>query len=326
MATIEGVVSLCDRFPVLSPSQMLADLVPPREFESATFGSYRPDPRFPSQESALKEVSKNFTKKSGFLLKKKSVPGVYLDGGFGVGKTHLLVSIYKDFKGTKLFGSFLSFTSFIGALGFTQALELFSKYELICIDEFELDDPGNTMIMSRILNELSTNGTTFAATSNTPPNALGEGRFAAADFQREILGIGSAFRIIRIDGEDYRHRPFDAEHRVFTSKELLDWTKDSKSSSDDFRSLLKHLSQLHPAKYGKLLSELDKAVFTDVQALTDEFDALRFVALVDRAYEAQVHLRGSGMSLTEVFPEKYLLGGYRKKYLRAISRLGALAE
>jgi hypothetical protein len=41
-------------------------------------------------------------------------------------------------------------------------------------------------MMSRLLNELAAKGTRFAATSNTPPNALGEGRFAASDFQREI--------------------------------------------------------------------------------------------------------------------------------------------
>ena len=60
-----------------------------------------------------------------------------MDGGFGVGKTHLLVSIYKQFSGSKLFGSFLTFTSLVGALGFAEAMRLLSKYQLICIDEFE---------------------------------------------------------------------------------------------------------------------------------------------------------------------------------------------
>ncbi len=46
----------------------------------------------------------------------------------------------------------------------------------------------------------------LAATSNTLPGKLGEGRFAAADFLREIQGLSSHFRPLRIDGEDYRHR------------------------------------------------------------------------------------------------------------------------
>ncbi len=46
----------------------------------------------------------------------------------------------------------------------------------------------------------------LAATSNTLPGKLGEGRFAAADFLREIQGLSAHFRPLRIDGEDYRHR------------------------------------------------------------------------------------------------------------------------
>jgi len=326
MAINKAYESLCERFPELTPQQMLADLVPPREFRDASFATYKPDARYPSQSQALKECSKMPSGKTSFFAKKDNSGGVYLDGGFGVGKTHLLASIFHAYRGTKLFGSFLAFTSFIGAVGFAESLKLLSKFELICIDEFELDDPGNTMIMSRVLNELAASGTRFAATSNTPPNALGEGRFAAADFQREIQGIGSAFNILRIDGEDYRHRPFDAEHRLFTAQELDTWASDVPSSSDRFKDLLLHLSRLHPSRYGKLLHGLGKCVILEATPLTDEFDALRFVALVDRAYESQVKIRSSGTPLTEIFPEKFLHGGYRKKYLRAISRLGALAS
>jgi cell division protein ZapE len=64
----------------------------------------------------------------------------------------------------------------------------------------------------------------------------------------------------------------------------------------------------------------------DVYQLKDQVDALRFVAFVDRAYESQVHLRATGHPLSEVFSAEYLSGGYRKKYLRAVSRLGALTE
>jgi cell division protein ZapE len=97
-------------------------------------------------------------------------------------------------------------------------------------------------------------------------------------------------------------------------------------SVDSYEDLLSHLSKLHPSKYGLLLKGISKCVLLDAQILKDEFDALRFVAFIDRAYEAQVKIRSSGQPLTEIFPEKYLNGGYRKKYLRAISRLGALAE
>jgi cell division protein ZapE len=51
------------------------------------------------------------------------------------------------------------------------------------------------------------------------------------------------------------------------------------------------------------------------------------VALVDRLYEQQIPLRTAGdLSATQVFSKTMISGGYRKKYLRAVSRIGALCE
>lgn len=266
------------------------------------------------------------SKREIFPRKKKvEAPGLYLDGGFGVGKTHLLSAMYHAYKGSKLFGSFMAYTSLVGALGFAKALETLSKFEFIAIDEFELDDPGNTMIMSRLLNELSEKGSKFAATSNTPPNALGEGRFAAADFQREILGIGKQFLMLRVDGEDYRHRPINTNGMSYSIEELKAWA-DGQTAVADFSTLLKKLGTVHPALYGKLLLGDKQLALVNVNVLSDQNDALRFVSLVDRAYELQIKMRGTGLPLTEIFPQHFLEGGYRKKYLRAISRLGALSS
>ena len=77
---------------------------------------------------------------------------------------------------------------------------------MVCIDEFELDDPGDTVLMSSLLNRLVDAGVRLAATSNTLPDRLGEGRFAADDFLREIQGLSAHFDVYRIDGDDYRHR------------------------------------------------------------------------------------------------------------------------
>jgi cell division protein ZapE len=252
-----------------------------------------------------------------------------LDGGFGVGKTHLLAAIWHEFKGAKAFGSFIAYTSLIGALGFAEAVQALSKFQLICIDEFELDDPGDTMMMSRLLNELAPKGVKFAATSNTPPNALGEGRFAAADFQREIHGIADQFEMLRIDGEDHRHRPVDVAAVETTQQEFDSWLAglDSKHTAvDGFDALLKHLSTIHPSRYGRLLVSIDNLGLTNCHVVENQVDALRFVAFVDRAYEAQLRICATGQPLTAIFSPEYLSGGYRKKYLRAVSRLGAMTQ
>lgn len=314
--------------PEIVPAELIGELFPPREFETSSFENYRPDVNFPSQAEARDKASEfvGGTKRGLFAKKSKiGAPGLYLDGGFGVGKTHLLAAMYHSFSGSKLFGSFMAFTSLVGALGFAKALETLSQFEFIAIDEFELDDPGNTMIMSRLLNELSEKGSKFAATSNTPPNALGEGRFAAADFQREILGIGKQFLMLRVDGEDYRHRPVNANGVSYSLSELQNWVT-PETATADFSTLLKKLGMVHPALYGKLLAGDKQLAITNVNLLNDQNDALRFVSLVDRAYELQIKIRGTGVPLTEIFPPHFLDGGYRKKYLRAVSRLGALSS
>lgn len=331
MARNPGFASLVARFPEPSIERLLSDLVPPREFELASFKNYLPHSEFPSQAQAS-QVAQNFAagklaKRGMFAKNQPEKIGIYLDGGFGVGKTHLLASTFNAFKGKKAFGSFIAFTSLIGALSFPKALEALARFDLICIDEFELDDPGDTMMMSRLLNELSARGVKFAATSNTPPNALGEGRFAAEDFQREIHGIADQFEMLRIDGEDHRHRPTEVEAGTFTELEIIDWLGLCKSGAlDDFDDLLNHLAKIHPSKYGLLLEGIDRLGLTGVHVLKDQAVALRFVSFVDRAYEQQIAIRGVGLDTTKVFTQEHINGGYRKKYLRAVSRLGALAS
>jgi cell division protein ZapE len=336
LSTNSGTIcSLVEIQPNPTLGEVLDQLVPPREFTKARFENYLPNPGFPSQASALASA-RAFVKPGVIksLFSKGKAPaysGIYLDGGFGVGKTHLLAAIWHEFSGKKAFGSFLAYTSLIGLLGFADALKHLSQYQLICIDEFELDDPGDTMLMSRLLSELGSKGIRFAATSNTPPNALGEGRFAARDFAREISAMADRFQIVSVDGDDYRHRPIDGHTASLTDSELEQLITDSlamgqKIARDDFAKLLSHLAKVHPSKYLKLIESIDVLVLTSASKLTDQSAALRFVSFVDRLYESRVALASTGLGLTEVFSDEYLSGGYRKKYLRAISRIGSLTE
>jgi cell division protein ZapE len=156
---------------------------------------------------------------------------------------------------------------------------------------------------------------------------LGEGRFAAEDFRREILGISANFEILRIDGEDYRHRPVDGHSEIQSEEQLVAWLNEVEATSlDSFRNLLSHLSKIHPAKFARLVQGVNRIGLLDAEQFVDQADALRFVAFVDRAYEAQIPMRSTGAALTDLFTSDMVAGGYRKKYLRAISRLHALAE
>ena len=139
--------SLVELSPTVSADTLLADLTPPPEFSEARFSTYIPDPNFPSQIQAVHACRDFLSSKRRFFGKKESAPGIYLDGGFGVGKTHLLASIWHQHKGKKLFGAFLDMTAITGYLGFAEMAKRLSDYELICIDEFELDDVKWEQIM-----------------------------------------------------------------------------------------------------------------------------------------------------------------------------------
>lgn len=326
---------LCDRQPGMTATELVGHLVPPPQFGSASLENYVPDDAHPSQREAVTAITE-FAEgaapaRAGGLFRKRPTaptarPGIYLDGGFGVGKTHLLAALWHRSGGRKYFGTFIEYTAIVGALGYAQAVNHFRGASLIAIDEFELDDPGDTMVMSRLLGELVASGSRIAATSNTPPHALGEGRFAAQDFLREINALADRFAIFRIDGEDYRKRDIEG-HAVSLSEQDFAESIAAEAGTvtvDTFDDVLRHLATVHPSRYIGLIDGLDAVGFTEVSPLRNQTDALRLVALVDRLYDAQIRILATGTPLDQVFTEDMLAGGYRKKYLRATSRMIAL--
>lgn len=328
---------LVDRNPVVPADQLTAQMVPPAMFDEVSFSSYIPDPNEPSQAvavAAAEDFSTKVTKirsgrRRGLFGKKTqaSGAGLYLDGGFGVGKTHLLASIYHSVPSPKAFGTFVELTHVVGALGFNQAVEQLSSHSVLCIDEFELDDPGDTMLVSRLLTELSMRGVSIVATSNTLPGQLGEGRFAAQDFMREIKKLGSIFETLRVDGPDYRHRDLPPAPDPIPTDELRDLAASVDGATlDNFDDLCAHLSKLHPSRYKKLVEGVSAVYIEGIHAAPDQSVALRLVVLADRLYDESIPVTVSGGKLDEIFTPEMLAGGYKKKYLRAISRLLALSR
>ncbi|GHI02393.1 ATPase [Streptomyces cellostaticus] len=343
-----GPLSLCAREPHVPADRLVAEMVPPPRFDSVRFATYIPDPNQPSQTDAV-QVLEGFAAglggahasgagRRGFFgfgrAKAPKAPagprGVYLDGGYGVGKTHLLASLWHATPAEpalKAFGTFVELTNLVGALGFQQTVQTLGGHRLLCIDEFELDDPGDTVLVSTLLGKLVEAGVALAATSNTLPGKLGEGRFAAADFLREIQGLSAHFRALRIDGEDYRHRGLPEAPAPFTDEEVTKAAYATEGASlDDFPHLLEHLAQVHPSRYGALTDSVTAVCLTDVRPVPDQSTALRLVVLADRLYDREIPVLASGLPFGRLFSEEMLNGGYRKKYFRAISRLTALAR
>ena len=325
---------LVDRAPVVPVESLVAALVPPPRFDGARFETYLPDPAQPTQAAAVEALQRFAHRASppprrlfGRNRPPEGRPGVYLDGGFGVGKTHLLAALWHASPEPRGYGTFVELTHLVGALGFGPAVEALSGHRLLAIDEFELDDPGDTVLVSTLLQRLVDAGVRVAATSNTLPDALGEGRFAAQDFLREIQGLAAHFEPVRVDGEDYRHRGLPQAPPPVDPAQVAAATGSTPGSTcDDFEQLLAHLSSLHPSRYGALVDDVRLVGLTGVRPVDDQSAALRLVVLADRLYDRDVPVLASGVPLDRLFPAELLAGGYRKKYLRAVSRLTAMAR
>ena len=326
--------SLTRRRPEVPADRLLAGFVPPRHFAQASFDSYRPDPEHPSQAAArdrLLEVAGQLAaprRRRWFSRGDDAAVAVYLDGGFGVGKTHLLAALaHAVGPDVTAYGTFVEYTHLVGALGFAATVRELSTRRLVCLDEFELDDPGDTVLMSRLLRELADAGVALAATSNTLPESLGEGRFAAEDFLREIQALAARFEVLRIDGPDYRHRASPHQQGGLPDDEVARRAADRPGATlDGFEDLLAHLRVVHPSRYGALLDDVAAVALTAVRPVSDQADALRLVVLVDRLYDRDVPVVLGGSGTEGLFDATMLRGGYRKKYLRALSRLSALAD
>ncbi|MFR9729312.1 cell division protein ZapE [Saccharopolyspora sp. MS10] len=331
---------LIDRRPELSPADLVDALAPPPRFDAARFETYVPNPDEPSQAAAV-EACRAFAARAGAerggggwlrslfggSRAAEGKQGLYLDGGFGVGKTHLLASLWHAVPGPKSYGTFVEITNLVGALGFAETVRRLSEHRLLAIDEFELDDPGDTMLVTQLIAKLTDAGVHVAATSNTLPGKLGEGRFAAVDFLREIHAMSERFEVLRVDGPDYRHRGLPDPPEPAEDAELIAEAESRPGATlDDFDALCEHLAQVHPSKYGRLLDDVAAVHLRGLHAAPNQNVGLRLVAFADRLYDRAVPVRVSGEPLSALFTEEMLRGGYRKKYLRALSRLTALAR
>lgn len=325
--------------PALSPQDLITHLTPGARFQGVRFGNFQPNPEYPSQAESCGRLEA-FTAQAGerggggFRLFRRRAPegrGLYLDGGFGVGKTHLLASAFHaaggpESGGAVAFMSFQDLMYLIGALGMNRAVETFRDHKLLLIDEFELDDPGNTHMANTFLGSLMPLGVHVVATSNTEPGALGAGRFNAQDFQRQIQGIADRFESWRIDGPDYRQRGTRPEEPLLPA-EFAAWLAAQPATTTAVlsqRELGRSLLEVHPSRFARVLGPLDGLAVTELTPMRDQDMALRFVHLVDKLYDLGLRAAFTGTALGGLFDESYRHGGYAKKYSRALSRLSEL--
>ncbi|MFI5264136.1 MAG: cell division protein ZapE [Candidatus Kapaibacterium sp.] len=325
----------------ISAGAILSELVPPRHFDHAEFSNYIPEPGYPSQSHALRQVRKFIegicTPSSNNFFKRfwgkepDQAKGIYLDGGFGVGKTHLLASAFHAFDGPKAYLSFQELMFLVGLQSLKGVVASFKDFKLLVIDEFELDDPANTRISTNLLGRLFASGVSILTSSNTPPGALGDGKFSIEDFKRELGSLTEQFTTLKIDGEDYRivHHLDDGAGSSWASSEteleLLLKSENvlvGKLFDSSFDEFLVTLSKVHPMRIRRAIGKFDTVILRDVKQIAHPYEALRFVYFVDKAYDNDLLLFvHSSVAIDDIFHRSYFTGGDTKKYMRTMSRL-----
>jgi cell division protein ZapE len=328
--------------PAPEADELLRGFVPPPRFAGKSFGDYRPDPAHPSQAAARDRVqglasALRVDPRGGLWMRIREAlgparrgRGLYLDGGFGVGKTHLLAALWNAAPGPKAYLSFDELVYAIGLLGLQRARVAFGALRLVAVDEWELDDPGNLKLALAFLRGALEDGVVVAVTSNTLPAELGEGRFSQKDFTLEIEELASAFEVVGIRGDDYRHRHFEARPGLeyFLDPEQLRThaaAMGPRALVSDFGGMLRALRSVHPIRYADLADSVDGVFLQELAPIGNLPDALRWVHFVDKLYDSAVPFGASSATpLGTLFAGSFLEGPFAKKLSRCLSRMEEL--
>ena len=313
----------------------------PLKFSQCNFQNYIPDKKYPTQMRAKEQLMAFKQKMEDFNSKKrccsktlnklfrinKKPNNVYIDGVFGVGKTHLLSSIGNKYKGKAIFISFSELMYLIAYFDLLSVVEKMSKFQVVLLDEFELDDPGDAMMGINFVRELSKTDSVIVTTSNTTPTSLGGRKFDMMVFKERIGKLINYFDIILIDGKDYRmeEKPNIQKSQSNLKKLFQQYkTKNRKKLYVTFDDLLKKLRSVHPVRYINFNNTIDAIFIENLRKFTDDelLDALRFSYLTDVLYYGDVDIFiSSKIDLWHMFSEDLRDGKFKNKISRCISRI-----
>ena len=257
---------LVDRDPVVDADELITGLVPPPRFDAVRFSTYRPAPDEPSQQAAVTALSA-FAETDRQPAAQGAVPqvtprpagGYYLDGGFGVGKTHLLASLWHAVPGPKAYGTFVEYTHLVGALGFAETVRRLSGHRLVAVDEFELDDPGDTMLMTRLLGQLCRRRGPPGRDVQHPARQARRGPVRGRGLPSRDPCVGSTFR----DAAGGRARlpapGLAPAPPPMADAELVGGGRRRRAASSGLVRPVSptKLATLHPSRYGQLVDGVD---------------------------------------------------------------------
>ena len=309
----------------------------------------------------LDGLQEKVTARTRSWFNKKPVKGLYIYGSVGSGKTQLMDIFFQSLNTSNKVR--LHFHRFMQNLHndmnrmakqedpIKKIVEkLARKADILCFDEFFVEDIGDAMMLARFLDRLFEAGIPLVATSNIHPEFLYEGGLHRDRFYPAIESIKNHCKIYQLKtSQDYRLRNLEQE-----KIQLISGTKETDEIlSKHFNSLAqgeiklaqtieilgrnintKKLSEgvawFHfndicegprsSKDYIEISKEFHTLLVSDIPLLTEskENETRRFIALIDECYERKVNLIiSSEKKIKEIYSGSKLL----KPIERALSRL-----
>ncbi|MEI6745857.1 MAG: cell division protein ZapE [Methylococcaceae bacterium] len=259
--------------------------------------------------------------------------GLYLFGEVGRGKSMLMTWFYEACELLKKrrvhFHVFmLEVHLFIHHHPNQNALPLLAKEvrkttQLLCFDEFFINDIADAMLLSGLFNALFKQGVIIVITSNCHPDKLYPNGLQRASLLPFIDLLHEKTAIIQLNGEqDYRlTKSPDAAIRYFFPLNSHTEIAISKCNAEATFSFVELCGKPKGARdYLTLAAQIDTLVLTHIPQLTAEKqnEARRFITLIDVLYDYKVMLI---CSAEVAIDDLYLNGKNKTDFERTRSRL-----
>ena len=291
--------------------------------------------------------------------------GCYLWGDVGRGKTWLMDMFFDTISTDSIIGERkirLHFNHFMQAIHDQLSLiqdqknplklvaRAFAKrYQLLCLDEFQVSDITDAMLLSGLLETLFAEGVVLVATSNQPPHELYKNGLQRERFLPAIERIQNRTRTLRLEGaEDHRLRLLEKADIWYVNPEKNQATLEARfielSNSPAQRNHKVHINyrlietvlytndiiwlefqvicgnQRGSADYIEIARQFHTVFISNIPELADHNNdkARRFINMIDEFYDRNVNILVSAATGPEsLYSGKQLAFEFK----RTISRL-----
>ena len=310
--------------------------------------------KFDQLSSALKRRSKSW-------FNQKKIKGLYIRGEVGRGKTQMMDIFFEtlDIEKKKR----VHFHRFMKILHDDLdriaaqkdplkkvAKDIAAETDVLCFDEFYVEDIGDAMLLGRFINELFENKVTLVTTSNTHPDDLYKDGLHRTRFLPAIESINKNCEVYELNSaQDYRLRTLEQLEIFIVGKKdggfkelesnFIELTNGEFDEGKNIQILGRKIKTIKLSKgslwvsfseicegprsakdYIEVCSEFHTLFVSDVPLMNGDNDdsARRFIALVDECYERNVNLI---LSMKTELNEMYSGERLKEPFKRTISRL-----